>query len=61
MKEDRVADELRDINKTLEKILIKIPGPAGKFTRIMEIAALFVGVFGVIALIDIVRNWIIGG
>ncbi|MDR2581788.1 MAG: hypothetical protein LBC85_12465 [Fibromonadaceae bacterium] len=60
-------EELKDINKTLEKqneiiqkILNVMPKESGKFARGLEIIVLFVGVFGIIALIDIVRNWIGG-
>jgi hypothetical protein len=56
-----IAEKLEDINKTLKKILDVMPKESGKFTRGLEIIVLFVGVFGIIALIDIIRNWLIGG
>ena len=62
------SDGLRNINKTLEmqneilkQMLGVMPKESGKFTRVLETVVLFVGLFGVIALIDIVRNWFFGG
>ena len=62
------ANGLQNINKTLEnqneilkKMLDTMPKETGKFARVLETIVLFVGVFGIIALIDIVRNWFIGG
>ena len=58
---DETAQRLEEINKTLKKMLDVMPKESGKFTRALETVVLFVGLFGVVALIDIVRNWFIGG
>ena len=58
---DNTAEELKNINKTLEKILDAMPKPAGRFQRVLETILLFVGIFGSIVFIDIIVRWIYGG
>ena len=58
---NEIAEKLENINNTLEKMLTIMPKESGKFTKILETMVLFIGVFGIIALIDIIRRWIFGG
>ena len=58
---EQIAEKLEDINKTLKKMLDIMPKPAGKIQQVLEMMVLFVGLFGIIALVDIVRNWFFGG
>jgi hypothetical protein len=67
-----VNESLDNINKTLEtqfkrqneimqQMLDIMPRPASKFIRIMETFVLFISVFGIISLIDIIIKWFLGG
>jgi len=67
-----VNESLDNINKTLEtqfkrqndimqQMLDIMPRPASKFIRLMETFVLFISVFGIISLIDIIIKWFLGG
>jgi len=58
---NETAEKLEEINKTLKKMLDVMPKESGKFTRILEMIVLFVGVFGFISILDVVIRWVIGG
>jgi len=65
---ERVADELHDIKKAFEKqneiaqnLLNLMLKPENKFTQILQMLVLIIGVLGIANVIDIIRNWIIGG
>ena len=65
---DNIAEKLDNLNKTLEKqneiigrMLDAMPKESGKFTRVLEMMVLFVGIFGFISIVDVVLGWIIGG
>ena len=58
---DQISEKLDDINNTLKQMLAIMPRPAGKLQKILDTILLFVGIFGIIFIIDTVRNWIIGG
>jgi hypothetical protein len=52
---------LRHISNTLDEVLIVLKKPANKFVRALEIGGAIVGVLAILGIIDIIRNWIIGG
>jgi len=67
-----VNESLDNINRTLEtqfkrqneimqQMLDIMPRPASKFIRVLETFVLFISVFGIISLIDIIIKWFIGG
>ena len=57
-----IAQKLEDINQTLKGISAAIAKPKeSKIVRYMEVGVLFVGVFGIIQLIDIIIKWVTGG
>jgi hypothetical protein len=58
---NEVADELRGMNKTLEKMLIEMQKPKGKFSNALEFLVLVAGALGIFHTVEIVRQWIIGG
>jgi len=45
----------------MQQMLDIMPRPASKFIRILETFVLFISVFGIISLIDIIIKWFIGG
>jgi hypothetical protein len=58
-KEDR--EIIRHISVTLDEVLAVLNKPESKFFKIMEIVGDAVGIIGILAVVDILRNWIIGG
>ncbi|MCL2044099.1 MAG: hypothetical protein FWG89_08175 [Treponema sp.] len=48
-------------NEIIQQMLDIMPKPASKFQKIMETVALFVGIFGIISVIEIIRMWALGG
>jgi len=48
-------------NEILRQMLDIMPRPEGKFKKIMETAVLFISVFGIISIIDVIIKWVIGG
>ena len=65
---DKADEHLSNINKTLERqndimqqMLDIMPRPSGKFTKVLEMIVLFIGVFGFVSIVDIIRRWITGG
>jgi len=58
---DDVSSELRAINKTLEKMLDRMDKPKRGLSSALEMAVLVVGALSVLHLVEIVRQWIIGG
>jgi len=59
-KED-IAENLKDINETLEKILKVLDKPESKFDKVLERVVLVVGVFGIITIADVIIEWVMGG
>jgi len=53
--------QLKRQNEILRQMLDIMPKPEGKLKKIMEITVLFVSVFGIINLIDVIIKWFIGG
>ena len=58
-KEDR--ETIRHISATLDEMLAFLKTPESKFFKIMEIVGNAVGIIGILAVVDIIRNWILGG
>ena len=65
---DSVANELNNIKRTLEKqneivqnMLNIMQKPENKFTRVLQMLVLIIGVLGIANIIDIIRNWVLGG
>jgi Mg2+ and Co2+ transporter CorA len=56
-----VAEKLDKINKTLENIYSVLNRPENKVTKILTLMGTGVGALGFLHLIDLIRNWIIGG
>jgi hypothetical protein len=58
-KEDR--ETIRHISATLDEMLALLKKPENIFFKIMEIVGDAVGIIGILAVVDIIRNWILGG
>jgi len=64
----KTSYELQNIRQTLEKqneivqgMLIIMQKPENKFSETLQILVLIIGVLGIANVIDIIKNWIIGG
>jgi len=57
--EDR--ETVKHMSETLDKILMVLLKPEKIVVRVLEIGAAVVSVLGILSIIDIIRNWIIGG
>jgi hypothetical protein len=58
---EQVIAELAELNKKADVIIDIMKKPESKFIRLMEIICNVVGIIGILAAVDIIRNWIIGG
>jgi hypothetical protein len=58
---EKVVERLDKINKTLEGIRDLMGKPENKFLIALQYGSGVVAIFGVIAIIDIIVKWIIGG
>jgi hypothetical protein len=58
---EKVIEELAELNKKADIIIGIMQKPENKFVKTMEIVGNAVGIIGVLAIIDIIRNWIFGG
>jgi len=58
---DKVAEELGGINKTLAEIRDLLRSPKGKLTNVLETVVLIAGALGILHIVEIIRQWIIGG
>ena len=54
---DKIANKLDNINGTLEKMLKVMSRPKSPFQNVLETAGMLVGIFGIIASIDIIFRW----
>jgi hypothetical protein len=59
--EKGLVEEMRHISATLDEMLAVLKNPERKFFKIMEIVGNAVGIIGILAVVDIIRNWILGG
>jgi len=55
---EEITKKLDNINITLEKMLDVIKKPRSPFLLILEIAGMFVGIFGIITLLDTIFKWL---
>jgi HD-like signal output (HDOD) protein len=58
---EQIANELKEHNRLLGEILKAIDKPERKGTQFLTIIATAVSVLGIVQVIDIIVNWIIGG
>jgi hypothetical protein len=56
-----IIEQLKDINAKLDTIIDAVKKPENRMARVFEIAAAGVGILGILSVIDIIRNWILGG
>jgi len=57
----QIITELAELNKKADVIIGVMKEPENKFLKLMEIAGNAVGIIGILAIVDIIRNWILGG
>jgi len=58
---EEVVDKLDDIHKTLEGIRQILGTPESKVMIVLKYIGAGVGAFGILSIIEIIRQWIIGG
>ena len=58
-KEDR--ETVRHMSETLDKILMVLSKPEKIVVKVLEVGAAVVSVLGILSIIEIIRDWIIGG
>jgi len=58
---EEVAEKLDNINKTLEGIRQILGTPESKIMTVLKYAGAVVGAFSFIGIVEVVRQWIIGG
>jgi len=56
-----IITELAELNKKVDVIIGIMNVPENRFLKLMEIAGNAVGIIGIFAIVDIIRNWILGG
>ena len=52
---------IEHMSEALDEVLVVLKKPENKFLRLMEIVGNAVGIIGILAVADIVKNWIFGG
>jgi hypothetical protein len=57
----QIVTELEKLNKKADVIIGIMMTPEKKYVTIMGIIVNAVGIVGILAIIDIIRSWIIGG
>jgi hypothetical protein len=58
---EQVIAELVELNKKVDVLIDIIQKPESKFLKLMEVVGNIVGIIGILAVIDIIRNWLLGG
>jgi hypothetical protein len=58
-KEDR--EVIQHMSDTLDEVLVVLKKPGNRFIRVLDIIGAVVSVLAILGIIDIVRDWIIGG
>jgi hypothetical protein len=56
-----VIGQLKEINSKLDTLISVLKKPESKMARVFEIVAVGVGILGILSIIDVIRNWILGG
>jgi len=58
---EQIIAELEELNKKVGVIVDIMSKPESKSLKILEIIGNAVGIIGILAIVDIIRNWIWGG
>jgi len=58
---ERVVTELENLNEKADVIIGIMLTPGNKFLKLMEIVGNAVGIIGILAVVDLIRHWIVGG
>jgi hypothetical protein len=58
---EKIVEKLDNINKTLEEILAVMQTPQSTINKVLEYGGAGVSILGILSIIDIIRNWIMGG
>ena len=58
---EKVIAELAELNKKVDVVIGIMQKPENRFLKIMEIVGNAVGIIGILAVVDIIRHWILGG
>jgi len=58
---EQVVAELKALNKKADIMLGIMQKPENKLYRLLEILSNAVGVIGLLAIVELVRTWILGG
>jgi hypothetical protein len=59
--EQKDQETIRHISDTLDEILAFLKKPENKVMKVLEIGATITGFLAILGIIQIVRDWIIGG
>jgi len=55
---EKVVTQLEELNKKVDVIIGIIDKPDSKFGRILETVGTIVGIFSILSIVDIIRNWL---
>ena len=58
---EQVVAELEELNKKVDTIIDILKEPENKWLKFMEVIGNAIGIIGILAVVDIIRNWILGG
>ena len=58
---EQIVTELITLNKKVDVLINILQKPENKFIKLMEIVCNIVGIVGILAVVDIIRTWILGG
>jgi hypothetical protein len=58
---DKVVEKLDDINNTLEGIRKILGTPENKVMKILKYIGAVVGALGILTVVELIRQWIMGG
>jgi len=58
---EQAIAELVKLNDNVKIIVKTIQKPESKFLKFLEIVGNAVGIIGILAIVDIIRHWILGG
>jgi hypothetical protein len=58
---EQIIAELEKLNRKADVIIGIMQAPENKFLKLMEITGNAVGIIGILAIVELIRNWIVGG
>jgi CBS domain-containing protein len=58
---EQTVVELIKLNEKVDAIIDIMEKPESKFLKLMEVVGNAVGIIGILAIVDIIRNWVLGG